>query len=335
MAESREHGPAAGAGAGAGAAEGTRSGPAPTNGAAGGRARDRWAENWRIFVAGRIGPFGLALLAAVGSLALLHPLLLAFVWDPEIYHPVNGFTSDVALPSAPSLEHPLGISRFGRDVLSQLMYSVGIAFGLGILAAVISVSIGTVIGCLAAYFRNTLVDGFFMRLANFLMIFPVFTLLVAISGVATLGITGLALIIGIIGGFGGITVILKSRALSVTVKPFIDAARVAGGSNGHIIFRHVIPNVLPMSFLYMMFTVTSAIFAEAALSFFGLLPQVRMSLGLMINEAYTAGYLGGPLLAEYWYLWVPPGLAITLICAAFYMIGRGLDEVVNPRLRQR
>jgi peptide/nickel transport system permease protein len=85
----------------------------------------------------------------------------------------------------------------------------------------------------------------------------------------------------------------------------------------------------------MMFTVTSAIFAEAALSFFGLLPQVRMSLGLMINEAYTAGYLGGPLLARYWYLWVPPGLAITLLCAAFYLIGRGLDEVVNPRLREQ
>ena len=85
----------------------------------------------------------------------------------------------------------------------------------------------------------------------------------------------------------------------------------------------------------MMFTVTSAIFAEAGLSFFGLLPQVRMSLGLMINEAYTAGYLGGPLLAQYWYLWVPPGLAITFLCAAFYLIGRGLDEVVNPRLRGR
>jgi peptide/nickel transport system permease protein len=301
----------------------------------GNRMRERLSEGWRIFVEGRIGVIGLVLLAFVGLLALLHPVLLATVWDPELYHPVNGFTTGVPLPSGPSLAHPLGLSRFGRDVLSQLMYSVGVAFGLGILAAVISVTIGTVVGCLAAYYRDTLVDAAFMRLANFLMIFPVFTLLVAISGVASLGITGLAMIIGMIGGLGGITIVLKSRALGITVKPFIDAARVAGGSDAHIVLRHIIPNVLPMSFLYMMFTVTSAIFAEAALSFFGLLPQIRMSLGLMINEAYTAGYLGGPLLAEYWYLWVPPGLAITLICAAFYMIGRGLDEVVNPRLRQR
>ena len=145
----------------------------------------------------------------------------------------------------------------------------------------------------------------------------------------------LAVIIGVLGGFGGITVILKSRALGVVVKPFLAAGRVAGGSDAHLVARHVVPNVLPLSFLYMMFTVTGAIFAEAALSFFGLLPHVRMSLGLMINEAYTAGYLGGPLLARYWYLWVPPGLAITLLCAAFYLVGRGLDEVVNPRLRAR
>jgi peptide/nickel transport system permease protein len=295
----------------------------------------RFRSNWRIFVEGRIGVVGLVLLAVIGLLALIQPALLATWWDPEVYHPITGFTRDASFPSPPSTTHPLGVSRFGRDVLSQLMYSVRVAFGLGILAATISVSIGTVVGCLAAFYRGRIVDTLFMRLANFLMIFPTFTLLVALSGVASIDLLRLAVIIGVLGGLGGITIVLKSRALAVTVKPFLDAARVAGGSDLHLIARHVIPNVLPMSFLYMMFTVTSAIFAEAALSFFGLLPQVRMSLGLMINEAYTAGYLGGPLLAQYWYLWVPPGLAITFLCSAFYMIGRGLDEVVNPRLRER
>lgn len=299
------------------------------------RQRQAWAANWRIFAEGRIGLVGVALLTVVAALALAHPLLLATVWDPQVYDPITGFTKDAAFPSPPASGHLLGVSRFGRDVLSQLMYSVRVAFGLGILAAAISVSLGTVVGCLAAFYRGRVVDTLFMRLANFLMIFPTFTLLVALSGVAAITLTRLAIIIGVLGGLGGITVVLKSRALGVTVKPFIDAARVAGGSDVHLIVRHVIPNVLPLSFLYMMFTVTSAIFAEASLSFFGLLPQVRMSLGLMINEAYTAGYLGGPLLAEYWYLWMPPGLAITFICSAFYLIGRGLDEVVNPRLRER
>lgn len=292
------------------------------------------AAAWNTFVDGRVGPIGLALIATIGLLALAHPLLLATVWDPAVYHPVVGFTRAPDFPAPPSWTHPLGVSRFGRDVLSQLMYSVRIAFVLGILAAVISVTIGTIAGCIAAYYRGRVVDTLLMRLANFLMIFPTFTLLVALTGVMVIDLPRLALIIGVIGGLGGITVVLKSRALGVVVKPFLDAARVAGGSDRHIILRHVIPNVLPLSFLYMMFTVTGAIFAEAALSFFGLLPQVRMSLGLMINEAYTAGYLGGPLLARYWYLWVPPGLAITVLCAGFYFVGRGLDEVVNPRLRR-
>jgi peptide/nickel transport system permease protein len=297
--------------------------------------RAAWSASWRVFVEGRIGLVGLTLLCAIGGLALVHPLLLATVWDPAVYDPIYGFTRSSSFPSPPTLDHPLGISRFGRDVLSQLLYSIRVAFVLGILAALISVTIGTIVGCLAAYYRSTAVDTMFMRLANFLMIFPTFTLLVALAGVMTIDLPRLAVIIGLIGGFGGITIILKSRALGVVVKPFLDAARVAGGSDAHVIVRHVIPNVLPLSFLYMMFTVTGAIFAEAALSFFGLLPQVRMSLGLMINEAYTAGYLGGPLLASYWYLWVPPGVAITLLCAAFYLVGRGLDEVINPRLRRR
>lgn len=299
-----------------------------------GRAARRWAAGWSTFVEGRVGPIGLALIAAIGLLALAHPALLATVWDPAVYHPVAGFTRAADFPAPPSWDHPLGVSRFGRDVLSQLMYSVRIAFVLGILAAVISVTIGTIAGCIAAYYRGRLIDTLLMRLSNFLMIFPTFTLLVALTGVMVIDLPRLAVIIGVIGGLGGITVVLKARALGVVVKPFLDAARVAGGSDRHIILRHVIPNVLPLSFLYMMFTVTGAIFAEAALSFFGLLPQVRMSLGLMINEAYTAGYLGGPLLARYWYLWVPPGLAITLLCAGFYFVGRGLDEVVNPRLRR-
>jgi peptide/nickel transport system permease protein len=297
--------------------------------------RDRWSANVKRFAEGRIGLIGVGLLAVVAALAVVHPLLLATVWDPAVYDPVNGFTRNTAFPAPPSWTHLLGLSRFGRDILSELMYSVRVAFGLGVLAAVISVSTGTIVGCLAAFYRNTFIDTAFMRLANFLMIFPTFTLLVALSGVAAIDLVRLAIIIGVLGGFGGITVVLKSRAIGVVVKPFVDAARISGGSDLHLILRHVIPNVLPLSFLYMMFTVTSAIFAEASLSFFGLLPQVRMSLGLMINEAYTAGYLGGPLLARYWYLWLPPGLAITLLCAAFYLIGRGLDEVVNPRLRER
>jgi peptide/nickel transport system permease protein len=141
----------------------------------------------------------------------------------------------------------------------------------------------------------------------------------------------LGFIIGILGGFGATAVVIKSQGLSIKVRTYIEAARVAGGSNAHIILNHIIPNLLPLSFLFMMFTVTSAIFSEAVLSFFGLL-NVRMSWGLMINTASTAGYL---LDLQKWWLIFPASMAITLLCAAFYLVGRALDEVVNPRLRAR
>jgi peptide/nickel transport system permease protein len=89
---------------------------------------------------------------------------------------------------------------------------------------------------------------------------------------------------------------------------------------------------MPLAFLNMMFTVTGAIFTEAALSFFGLL-NVRMSWGIMIYTTQAAGYMLRGV--EYWYLIFPAGVSITLLCTAFYLIGRALDGVVNPRLRQR
>jgi peptide/nickel transport system permease protein len=134
-----------------------------------------------------------------------------------------------------------------------------------------------------------------------------------------------------LGGFGVATIIIKSQALTIKVRAYIEAARVAGGGNAHIILQHIIPNLLPLSFLYMMFSVTSAIALEAVLSFFGLL-NIRMSWGLMIYTTQRAGYL---LDISKWWLVFPAGLAITLLCAAFYLVGRALDEVVNPRLRKR
>ncbi len=168
-----------------------------------------------------------------------------------------------------------------------------------------------------------------MRLADIIMLFPFVPLLVVVGSLVRLDMFSFAIILGFLEAFGGITIILKAQALQVNVRPYIDAAKVAGGDDLHIIRSHIIPNVLPLSFLYMMFNVTAAILSEATLSFFGVL-NIDMSWGgMMIHTAETAGYLFD--YGRYWWLWLPSGLAITLFCAAFYMVGRGgLDEVVNP-----
>ncbi|MFC2037752.1 ABC transporter permease subunit [Chloroflexota bacterium] len=327
-------------------------------------------KNWALFAENKIGIIGLVIIVFFALMAVAHPILMATVWDAKIYNPVIGYdeimiekevvevVTDPATqvqieiaqldyfhlnpqvgdtitileqPAPPSREHLLGTDPLGRDVLSQLMYSTSSEFMLGIVAALVTVIIATTVGAVAAYYGG-LVDTIFMRVADLLIIMPLIPVLILMGALINLELIHLAIIIGVLSGLGGTTLIIKSQALTVKVKPFIEAAKVAGGSHWHIIFTHLIPNLLPLSFLYMMFTVTTAIFLEAVLSFFGLM-DVNMSWGLMINIAQSQGYLLSG--TRYWWLLFPAGAAITFLCSAFYLVGRALDEVVNPRLRQR
>lgn len=289
-------------------------------------------DNWKLFAENKVGVVGLVIIAAFGFLAAIHPVLIATqIWPSGVYDPLKGYDPSIeAHPSPPSTSHLLGTDPQGRDVLSQLMYSTRWEFLLGVTSAVVTVVIATTIGAFAAYYGGIL-DIVLMRLADLVIMVPLLPILIVLSGLTSVGILELAIVIGILSGFGGTTIVIKSQALTVKVKPFIEAARVAGGSDFHIIFKHMLPNLLPISLLYMMFVVTGAIFTEAVLSFFGL-TTIQMSWGIMINLAQAFGYL---LNFNTWYLLFPASMAITLLCAAFYLVGRAMDEVVNPRLRKR
>jgi peptide/nickel transport system permease protein len=295
-------------------------------------ARKQFAENWKIFAASKIGLVGLSVIVFFGLLAVLHPLLMATVWDQSTYDPVIGYDLQVlSHPSAPSGRHLLGTDPLGRDILSSLMHSTQSEFLLGILTAVVTVVIATAVGAASAYFGGW-TDTILMRIADLAIMMPTVSLLIVLGALFSLNFFSLALALGILSGLGATAVVVKSQALSIKVKPYVEAARGAGGSHLHIIVSHIIPNLLPIGLLYMMFTVTAAIFSEAVLSFFGIL-NIRMSWGIMIFTAQSAGYLLGG--ATYWWLLVPAGLSITLLCGSFYLVGRGLDQVVNPRLRAR
>lgn len=335
--------------------------------------RKSFAQNWKLFAANKIGIVGLVMIGLFATMAVAHPILMATVWPREVYGPINGYDAPIvektvvetvndptteidlgtariqtnpfidlgdvlAIPSQPApptwqgpYPHYLGTDPLGRDVLSQLLYSTRSAFFLGMIAAIVTVLIATTVGSISAYFGGW-VDSFLMRLADLILLVPLIPVLIVVSSLFRISLPLLGILIGILSGFGGTAIILKSQALQVSVKPFIDAARIAGGGNTHMIFRHIIPNVLPLSFLYMMFTVTDAISLEGILSFLGLL-QVPMSWGIMISVARTQGYLLGNL--QYWWLLVPAGACISLLAASFFLVGRAMDEVVNPRLRQR
>jgi peptide/nickel transport system permease protein len=287
--------------------------------------------NVGLFAENPIGLIGLVIIFIFFIMAVIHPILMETVWDPNVYDPVIGIDQTISPhPAAPSAGHLLGTDPLGRDVLSQLLFSTRSAFILGLLAATVTVVVATTVGAVAAYYGG-IIDTFFMRTADLVLMLPFITTLIVIGSLIDLEMIHLAIVIGILVGLGGTAIIIKSQALTVKVRTYIEAARVAGGGNWHIISRHIIPNLLPLSFLYMMFTVSSAIAIEAVLSFFGLL-NIRMSWGLMI---YTTSYSGYLLDWQKWWLVLPPSLAISFLSAAFYLVGRALDEIVNPRLRRR
>lgn len=288
--------------------------------------------HWALFVQTKIGLIGLGIIGFYLLLVIVYPVLMHTVWNPAIYDPVIGLDlSQIDQPASPSLQHLLGTDPYGRDVLSQLMASARSEFLLGVFAALVTVTIATSVGAIAAYYGG-IVDMLLMRLADLMIMMPFISLLIVLGGFFSIGLLELGLVIGVLGGFGTAAVVVKSQALGIKVNPYIEAARSAGGSHFHIMTRHIVPSLLPVSFLYMMFTVTGAIFSEATLSFLGLL-DTRISWGLMIHTTESAGFL--LLVKDYWWLMLPPSLSITLLCSSFYLVGRALDEVFNPRLRRQ
>jgi peptide/nickel transport system permease protein len=300
----------------------------------------RLRANWATFAKNPIGLLGLGVIVFFGLFALAHPVLISTdqitlglvdrpIWDPNVYDPIRGYDMEIAShPAPPSARHLLGTDPEGRDVLSQLMYSTRFEFVLGILAAAATMVIATIIGAVAAYYGRVL-DMLLMRFVDLVIMVPTLPMLIMLSALMEIGVFEMSIIFGLLFGFGGTAIIVKSQALTVKVRPYIEAARVTGGGDWHIISKHMIPNLLPITLLYMMFTVNTAIAYEAILSFFGL-TTIQMSWGLMMNVTQYYGYL---LSFDKWWLLFPAGVAISALCAAFYLAGRALDEVVNPRLR--
>jgi peptide/nickel transport system permease protein len=282
-------------------------------------------ENWTIF---RRNPFGMVGMVLLLSFALM--AILSFVppmIDP-MYHPMNGVDPDIETSVGPSARHWLGTDFMGRDILSQLLTGARVAFMIGISAAFMSVVIGTFIGMISGYFGRW-VDNFLMRFADIIMILPgLLVILILSSIVGQLSIWNLVIIIAFF-KWAGVSRVIRAQTMSIRVRPYIEAAMVAGASHLRILLRHILPNVLPLSLLYMTFGVTSAILIEAALSFLGFGDPGTVSWGMMLQWVWRTGNM---FKAPYWLL--PPGICISLITLSFYLIGRALDEVLNPRLRK-
>ena len=285
----------------------------------------RFRAGWAIFRQSFLGKIGLILLALFALMALcsfIPPLI-----DP-MYRPMAGVDAGISTVTGPSTRHWLGTDFMGRDLLSQLLVGARIAFMVGVSAAFMSVFLGTAIGMIAGY-MGKFVDTLLMRLADIVMVMPALVVLLMLA--ALFGQLNIWFIVFFIALFrwAGVSRVIRAQTLSLKHRPFIEAARVAGASHLRIIFRHITPNVLPLSFLYMTFQVTSAIIVEAALAFLGFGDPRTVSWGMMLQWVWKTGNM---FKAPYWLL--PPGICISLITLSFYMLGRAMDEVLDPRLRR-
>lgn len=282
-------------------------------------------EGWAIYKQNLLGKIGMTLLVIFGLMALcsfIPPML-----DP-MYNPMIGVDPEIFSSTGPSRTHWLGTDFMGRDIFSQLLAGARVAFMVGVSAAFMSIFLGTTIGMIAGY-MGKVVDTLLMRLADMIMVMP--TLLVVLILASLFGQLNIWTIVLIIALFRwpGVSRVIRAQTLSLKQRPFIDAARVAGATHLRIIFKHIMPNVLPLSFLYMTFRVTSAIIIEAALAFLGFGDPGTVSWGMMLQWVWKTGHM---FQAPYWLL--PPGICISLITLSFYMLGRAMDEVLDPRLRK-
>ncbi len=263
----------------------------------------------------------------------LHRSVFAGLTNGEIQ--VYSSNGKYLAPLAPTWMEPvpsgntywLGTDNQGRDLYSQWMWGTRVALTVGLLAAFFSISIGVIIGLVSGYSGGK-TDSVLMRFTDVILVLPGLPLVIILAAVLGAGIWNIILVISIV-GWPGTARVIRSEVLSLKERPFIDSARVTGASNIRIMFKHIAPNVLPLAFLYMTFAVSGAILTEAALSFIGLGDVNTPSWGQMLQLIQQSNVLG-----SWWWLG-PPGLGITFLSLAFYLVGRGYEQIVNPRLRAR
>jgi len=262
------------------------------------------------------GMVGLVLFLALVLIALFAPLIAPY--DPLRVSPI-----DALLP--PSAEHWMGTDTLGRDVMSRVIYGTRISLRLGVISVSIALSLGVLIGVLAGYLGGK-VDGVLMRIIDMLLAFP--SLILALVAVFALGpgLTNAMIAVGIssIPAFARIT---RGEVLSAKENLYVQGAQALGASTPVIMFRHILPNIIAPNIVMGALMTGTAILAGAALSFLGLGAQSPTpEWGLMLSQ-------GRGFMSLAWWLTFFPGLGIMLTVMSLNLLGDGLRDVLDPRLR--
>lgn len=271
---------------------------------------------WARLGRNRMAMTGLILVLSLFAVALLAPWLAPY--DPNAID-----LKELLMP--PSQAHPLGTDTLGRDVLSRIIYGARISLLVGFVAVGIATLIGLVVGALAGYYGGG-VDTLLMRLVDLMLCFPTLFLILAVIALLGPSIWNIMVIIGLT-NWMGVARLVRAEFLSLREREFVMAARALGASDARLIWRHLLPNALTPVMVSATLGIAGAILTESALSFLGLGVQPPTpSWGNILT-------MGQDNIEIAWWLSVFPGLAILVTVMSYNLLGEGIREAIDPRLR--
>jgi peptide/nickel transport system permease protein len=281
------------------------------------------------------GLIGMAILVVFVVLALVPNLIVGPLQ--------TAVTATGGRLTPPSAAFPFGTDELGRDMLNQTVHGARISLSIGLLATLVTVAIGVVVGIVAGFVGGWL-DALLMRITDFFLVIPTFVLALILTpiirelvGSAATEVFGIRMTLIVIVIVIGITSwsstarIIRSQTLSLRERAFVDRARVIGAGSGHIMRRHILPNVINLIVANAVLTFAGAVLTETTLSFVGLGDPFQPSWGQLLEAARASG---APGLGAWWYV-VPPGACIVLVVLAFTLVGSALDDLLNPKRHSR
>lgn len=281
------------------------------------------AEAWREFRRSRPGMIGLLLLAGIVAVALAAPLLA----DHDELSAANSLGNEAW--ATPSEHGPLGTDNLARSVWAQVVWGSRISLLVGLAATVIAIVLGSLVGIVAGFFEGWL-GAVLMRLTEWFLVIPFLPLAIVLAAILGPSVWNIVLVIGVT-SWPATARVIRAQVLSVKQRLYLERSRALGASDTYLMGKHVLPSVSPLILANLTLTVPVAILSETTLSFLGLGDPTRASWGKMLDDAFSAG----ALTRNAWWYYLPPGLGIMAVVMAFVLIGQALEEILDPRLRER
>lgn len=259
---------------------------------------------------------------------------------PDLFvGPLEDVTTATGLPLAPpSAAYLFGTDELGRSLLNLTVHAARISMTIGLMATIITIVVGAVVGIVSG-FVGGVVDAVLMRISDFFLVLPTVVLALILAPVMLdvigadaelFGIRSTLLVIVVVIGLTSWATtarVIRSQVLSLKERMFVDRARVIGAGPGHIMWRHILPNVVNLIVAQAVLTFAGAVFTETTLAFIGLGDPSAPSWGQILNAAQAAG---APGLGAWWYI-APPAVCVVLVVLSFTLVGNALDDVLNPK----